>query len=243
LAVFLTVLKILGITVACIIGLVILFVALLMLIPFRYVVDVDYRQKKLKLDATVRWDAKAVRVWYSQLEDGTHDGEALLFGIPVMRLNEDSDWMDQQIAKAKAWVKGIYCGIKEAPEGPVERLERIKTELTGPKWIKISRKLFERIKVIVLEVFPKEGKGTVVYGLVDPYITGKILETLAFFYPLYGNVFDICPSFQEKVFTMELKISNKFVAGKIIFNAVHLLFGKDTKDLYREFMRLTHNER
>ena len=240
--VFLQVLKICGIVLACLIGLILLFIFLLLTVPFRYTAVIDMNGKKLKADANVRWDLKAVRFWYSQYEDGTHDGELLLFGIRLMRFDTDSGWLARQIEALKQWALKVYRGIAEAPEGPLECLLRIRRELTSPQWETCYKDLFQHLKTVILEVFPKEGNGNILFGTEDPYLTGKLLELLAVFYPLYGRVFAVCPEFNSKVFIADLDLKGRLKAGKILYHAALLLYGRKSKDLYREFMRLTHNE-
>lgn len=239
---FLSALKIIGIVIACILGLVLLFVTLLLTVPFRYTADLKYVDRRLRADAEVRWELRAVRFWYHQSEDGSHDGELLLFGIRLMRFNTDSGWLSQQIAALKKWAADVYQAVMEAPEGPLNRVQKIRRELSRGEWADWSGRILNHAKITVMEIFPKEGDGEILFGLEDAYLTGKVLEACALLYPLYGTVFDVCPDFNSKVFTADLQLKGRPRAGKTLYHAAMLLYGRESQMLYQEFMRLTHNE-
>lgn len=91
--IILLILKIIGIVLLCLLGLALLFIALILFVPVRYRMNVSYLEKKLKAGGRITWLLHAVTI------SGFYDGEAeenkgglsvRLFGIRIVDTSKKS---------------------------------------------------------------------------------------------------------------------------------------------------------
>lgn len=90
--------------------------------------------------------------------------------------------------------RGSKAGEKESSRDGVKRLRLLLLEENREALLKILRKLRSLLRHWRI----RRLRGEIIFGMEDPYLLGKLLELLSFFYPLYGRELSLEPHFGEK---------------------------------------------
>lgn len=90
--------------------------------------------------------------------------------------------------------RGPKAGEKESSRDGVKRLRLLLLEENREALLKILRKLRSLLRHWRI----RRLRGEIIFGMEDPYLLGKLLELLSFFYPLYGRELSLEPHFGEK---------------------------------------------
>lgn len=258
---FLFVLKLLGVLLLCIPGLLVL----ILVIPFRYCIEGDYKDEKPVGKAGVSWLLHFVSLKI-QIESKTEIyGVLRILCFKIKEFKENKS-LEEASANAPEPVNTPYDDsifvnkktpdpVPEGTESPktadtveeasdtekksiIDKLKRAYGLLSEESAGKAVRTVLKRVFKILKSVFPKKGKGHVAFGTGDPYSTGEISEVLTFFYPLYGRSIEITPDFCNKVLTGELAVRGSIFTGKILFEAALIYFNKTAKRLFKELKEI-----
>ncbi len=90
--------------------------------------------------------------------------------------------------------RGPKAGEKESSRDGIKRLRLLLLEENREALLKILRKLRSLLRHWRI----RRLRGEIIFGMEDPYLLGKLLELLSFFYPLYGRELSLEPHFGEK---------------------------------------------
>ncbi|MFR5602007.1 MAG: hypothetical protein ACLTKI_06510 [Lachnospiraceae bacterium] len=77
-------------------------------------------------------------------------------------------------------------------------LEQVRDAVKDEANQKTVKLIFVQAKRLIRHIFPKKGKGRIVFGLGDPYLTGQILTYASILYPLYAKRLELCPMFDRE---------------------------------------------
>lgn len=239
------ILKGVGMILLAIFCILILFVILLLLVPFRYhlvekgggseTYHVDHTDPGGEL--TVSWLLHFLHVRMNadyREKKISLKGTARVLGIPVFRLQkeiapfpvmkveQESEEMpekeketDGEGKKSDSMIRGLFEVLKEDRGGA--KTEKIKKHLGG----------------ILKNILPRKGTQKIMFGTGDPFETAKILGAAAFFYPIYKNVIEIIPDMAGNSLYSEGDFSGKIFLGSVLFHAAVLYFDKDIKNLLK----------
>ena len=103
------------------------------------------------------------------------------------------DDLGQEGKKEGARTRGPAAGEKSSRDG-LKRLRLLLLEENREALLKILRKLRSLLRHWRI----RRLRGEIIFGMEDPYLLGKLLELLSFFYPLYGRELSLEPHFGEK---------------------------------------------
>lgn len=104
------------------------------------------------------------------------------------------DDLGQEGKEAGARTRGPNAGEKESFRNGLKRLRLLLLEENREALLKILRKLRSLLRHWGI----RRLRGEIIFGMEDPYLLGKLLELLSFFYPLYGRELSLEPHFGEK---------------------------------------------
>lgn len=104
------------------------------------------------------------------------------------------DDLGQEGKEAGERTRGPAAGEKESSRDGLKRLRLLLLEENREALLKILRKLRSLLRHWGI----RRLRGEIIFGLEDPYLLGKLLELLSFFYPLYGRELSLEPHFGEK---------------------------------------------
>lgn len=103
------------------------------------------------------------------------------------------DDLGREGKKEGARTRGPAAGEKSSRDG-LKRLRLLLLEENREALLKILRKLRSLLRNWGI----RRLRGEIIFGMEDPYLLGKLLELLSFFYPLYGRELSLEPHFGEK---------------------------------------------
>ena len=108
-------------------------------------------------------------------------------------------------------LQAFFQKLKFSFQGFCDKLKDIKAFADKKKeWLEDEenqesfRLLFKQLKKLLAHVWPGRGKGTVTFGLEDPYYTGQILAGASLLYPFFYKRLTLQPVFDEKCLEAEL---------------------------------------
>lgn len=128
--------------------------------------------------------------------------------------------------------------LKNSSEGITGKLKELLGLYKSGEY-KDSVHLFkEQLFRLLQEILPRSGNGTIEYGLGDPFNTGKVLEVLAFFYPLYGKTFQITPYFEEKKLDTDISVQGRVCLGVILICVIRTAADRGLRKLAGETRRI-----
>ena len=104
------------------------------------------------------------------------------------------DDLGREGKKEGARTRGPAAGEKESSRDGLKRLRLLLLEENREALLKILRKLRSLLRHWGI----RRLRGEIIFGMEDPYLLGKLLELLSFFYPLYGRELSLEPHFGEK---------------------------------------------
>ena len=124
-----------------------------------------------------------------------------------------------------------------------DKLKDIKTFIQEKKeWLEDEknqesfRLLFKQFKKLLSHVWPCRGKGTVTFGLEDPYYTGQILEGASLLYPFFYKRLTLQPVFDEKCLEAELDYRGRVRVSYLLGLFWGIFHHKHTWKMIRGFM-------
>lgn len=91
-------------------------------------------------------------------------------------------------------------------------------------------------KRIFRKLFP-EIRGSVSFGVEDPYLMGQILTVLAVFYPCYGRTLETTAVFDENVLEGDVSVKGKLRFGTFVVSGLRVLGDRNFRTLMKRFLR------
>ncbi len=98
------------------------------------------------------------------------------------------------------------------------------------------RLLFKQFKKLFAHVWPCKGKGTVTFGLEDPYYTGQILAGASLLYPFFYKRLSLQPVFDEKCLEAELDYRGRARVSYLLWLFWGIFHHKHTWKMIRGFL-------
>lgn len=101
----------------------------------------------------------------------------------------------------------------------------------------VHQAAWERLKKEVQRILhflrPKKLKGSVCFGLADPYNTGRVLALLSMFYPFYGEHIEIHPDFERKILKGEVLVKGHLCGIYAVIPMWNLFWDKQVRTTYQ----------
>lgn len=101
---------------------------------------------------------------------------------------------------------------------------------------KTFRLVKKQLKLLIRHVRPGKLKGSLTFGLEDPYLMGQILSGAALFYPLYHKSLKLTPVFEQQMIEGELFLKGRVRPGTLLFIGLRLLIHKNFRVLLKRFL-------
>lgn len=145
--------------------------------------------------------------------------------------------ISDRIAAFAAKLKFSFSRICDKLKSIKDKKEEIQAWISNKDNQKTVRLLLLQLKKLIRHLLPKKGKGEVVFGFEDPYMTGQVLTAAAVIYPFCHDKLDIYPAFDRQVFTAEGNFKGRIRIGTLLFIAVRMVFDKNFRLLLRKWLR------
>ena len=269
-AILLTILKILGITVLAVLGLVLALLLIILFVPLRLDVKARY-DEEVRARVHVTWLLRAVHVKLEWLKD--HGLlRAKLLGLKTVTKKRLGDWGPQQEESEEARKKtpaqsgtdekgkkkarpAVKKPVEEKmPEEELPRLAALEEKLNSfdekldeilgywydEKNRKTLRLIRKQRKRIGRHLKPTRFLVEGELGFDDPARTGKIMGTLYSFYPVFRDHIRIQGNYEEPVMKFRLEMKGRIRLGLFVGVALRLLMDKNLRHWMK---KLTHKDK
>ena len=140
-------------------------------------------------------------------------------------------------AEASAKLSGIFAtvtGVIAAISAGGEKAERLLGILQAEENQAPLKVLKEQVFKLLRMAMPKKGGGTVVAATGDPYMTGKLLEVLAFFYPVYKDSLEVVPDFHKSTPEADIDASGRVYLFAVLIAALKVFVNKRLRKIYKD---------
>ena len=129
-------------------------------------------------------------------------------------------------------LKNILNTISEKKDG-------IQEWVTDEENQKTIRLLFRQAKKFLRHILPVKGKGNVVFGFEDPYLTGQTLTYLSVVYPLCHRHLEFWPVFDcdGPVLEADGNFRGRVRLGTLLVIAVRVLLNKNFRVILKRWLR------
>ncbi len=237
--IMLLILKILGIILAIVLGILLLVGCAAFFIPFRYSLQASASGDKesLRVAAKFTWcfHLLSAKVEY---KDKKLQQKIRVLGIEFKqrekhKVNED----DKETPKKKSiWQKIKYtirkiCDMIKAYRDKKESLaEFIADETHIAAWKRVK----DEIVCLIRYLRPKTISVRVRFGFEDPSLTGKCAAVLSMLYPFYGDNIQVTPDFQEEILEGKAIVRGQIRGIRAFIIAKNLFFDKSFKKTLKD---------
>lgn len=151
--------------------------------------------------------------------------EDAIFEKPKQKRKKKSSFFQ----KIKYTYRKICDNIKILLEKKEHVTEFLSNEVHQAAW--------KHLKTEVQRIFrflrPKKLKGSVCFGLDDPYNTGRVLALLSMFYPFYGEHIEIQPEFEQKILQGEVLVKGHLCGIYAVIPLWNLFWDKQVRTTYQ----------
>lgn len=134
------------------------------------------------------------------------------------------------------------CGKMEGLQEKIKKAEKRKEQIWGFFTDKVHKDAFRKGKTVLCTFLkawkPEKLQGFMVYGMDDPYYTGKLLAYLAMLYPFYGEWLQITPDFENLVLKGDLYIKGHLRMNHAAAAVIKLVSDKNVRSTVREIWNL-----
>lgn len=261
-ALFLTILKIIGIVLLCILALALLLLFVVLFVPVRYKLKgsydgeayararVSYLLQLFALTATYTDKLKVIlRIIIIPIKllpkkDKPNKGNKAATETSVSEGSGSSE-ANNEAPKAEAQSEDKSEEANKDEEGhklnKKEKIEKFKQYIdllnepeTLAAWDVCKYRLGKLIKAVV----PRNIDIRVRYGLDDPYITSVIMAVYNVFYAYIGPGLSIEPVYTGKVIEAYGTVKGRIIAAPILWQALMVLLNKDCRRFIKRFKKL-----
>ena len=132
-------------------------------------------------------------------------------------LETEKDTFDEKTSENK--LDKLKCTIRKVCDTIKMVLEFLKGEAHIGALARIKRELIR----LLVSLKPKVLKGSVRFGMEEPYQTGQILAGLSVLYPFYGDNVEVYPEFDQKILEGDVYLKGHIRgihAVRMVFNII-----------------------
>ena len=141
--------------------------------------------------------------------------------------------LQEAIRKIRFSFRRIYGKLKEA----LKNFEAAKAWFSNEANKKSAKLVWAQAKKAVRHLLPKKVKGSLTFGLDDPFLTGSVLKYAALFYPLYGEQVEIYPVFDKKILEAEGQAKGRIRIGCLAGRVLRLLLDKNIRGWILDWLK------
>ncbi|MBQ7583575.1 MAG: DUF2953 domain-containing protein [Lachnospiraceae bacterium] len=232
----LQILKIIGIILLVILGLILFLLAVILFVPIHYRADGDYADKenKYNVHARVNWILRIIRVYYDRdKEKSDLTAKVLFFKVypgpekDAGALGERKPPLSSRFEKIKYKISRLY-----------DKIRRIIYMLNDERDHRAVAELLLRTKKLLWHIRPRRLDVNLKLGMGDPASTGEITGYISSFYPIYTHHLHLSPDFDNKVIEADGCLKGHIQLIFVLIAAARVYFDKDIRRLYNQIRKL-----
>ena len=251
--IFLLILKWIFIILGILLGLVLLFTALVLCVPVRYRAAGD-NHEKIQYSFKVSWLLSIIAVKKKK------DSEQIVFsvfGIPIKRMGKEPEPLqdnkeetgepvlaaqEEKKKQRKDKKKRTFSMTKKAKKKKSKKNFSFQGLSSIMKCVKQNKKLLKRlyreIKELLKYLAPKKVRGTFAFGTGDPSSTGLVTGLISLFPIAYQEVVYVTPDFEEKRLAADFFVKGRIRVIYFLRLFLRLYQDKELKRMWKQIHRL-----
>ncbi len=163
----------------------------------------------------------------------------------ILKVNDEKK-THEPVARIKvmwARLKTLFQKLKFSFLDFCDKLKGIKAFTDEKKaWLEDEKNqesfqlLFKQLKKLFVHMWPCKGKGSVTFGLEEPYYTGQILAGVSFLYPFFYKRLILQPVFDEKCLEAEFDYRGRVRVSYLLWLFWGIYRHKHTWKMIRGFL-------
>ncbi len=231
--IILLVLKVIGIILAGLLGLLIALTACVFYVPLRYQAkaSVTGEIRTLRAEGRFSWFLH-VFSGYFIYEEGKFAGKVKFFWREIKAKPKKKETKKKK-SKEKSTFHKICDMIKTYKKRKEDLTEFLNDKVHQTAW----KRLKKEVAFFARFAKPKYVKANLRFGLEDPAATGKILGVLSMLYPFYGDNIQIEADFQEKILDGDVLLTGKLRGVRAFVLAWNLFFDESIKKTIQDIQK------
>ena len=184
--------------------------------------------KKTELPVKEKPPAKEI----TPVEEATSDEEKPRKGI-VVRFFEK---LQELYGKAYDALHNLKCTFErfcDKLNSTREKVEEVLDLASNDRTKSALSHIMKELKLILKRVLPRRWDLSMLFGMEDPSLTGKILGALSVIYPFFPGKMEIEPDFSKQIIKGHTELKGHIRAAAFIGPAIRLLFDKNIRYVYK----------
>lgn len=101
---------------------------------------------------------------------------------------------------------------------------------------KMVKLVFIQIKKMMRHILPRKARGSITFGLEDPYIVGQILSGFSLIYPFCHKSLTVYPVFDRQIFEGTGYFKGRIRLGILLLYAVRIYMNKNFRKLFKKLI-------
>ncbi len=232
----LQILKIIGIILLVILGLILFLLAVILFVPIHYRADGDFTDKgnEYNVHARVNWILHIIRVSYDKNKETSDATAKVLFFKVYPRPEEASGTLGERKAPISSRIEKIKYKLSRL----YDKIRRVIYMLNDERDKKAVAELLLRVKKLLWHIRPRKLDANLKLGTGDPASTGEITGYICSFYPVYTHHLHLQPDFDNKVIEADGYAKGYIQLIFVLIAAARIYFDKDIRRLYNQIQKL-----
>ena len=258
------ILKIIGMILLAILGILIFLICTIFLMPANYLIQAKTADgvQGLEFEAKAHWLLHLFTAYYIY-KDKQSDWQVRIGWKTFNHKDHDSSTRSEKKQEAEqseaensagtttktskiqcekqSWFEKIKCTIRKICDKIKsfwETKEKITSFLTDNVHVEAFKIVKKEIGILARHLRPRRIRGFVRFGFEDPYRTGQVLAGLSILYPFYGENVDIYPDFEQKILKGDLYIKGHIRMVHLMTMLWRLFFNRYIRRTYRDYKML-----
>lgn len=246
----LMILRIIGIVLAIVLGILLLCISVVFFIPLHYKVNADAMGDidKLRIRGKFHWFFHILSGRFV-FDEGIFVSEVKFFGRKL-KLDEEETEEKQKEEKGRGKktkkkkmtalenLKYTFYNICDRIKVLIRMTEKLEEFLNDDvhraAWKSLKREFFRLLKAIK----PKQLDINLLLGAEDPALTGKILAALSMIYPFFPETTNITPDFTQRIFEGDLSAKGKVKGVRLLQVIWNVVFDKNIRTTFEDIEKL-----
>ncbi|MBQ0026983.1 MAG: hypothetical protein KBS96_00115 [Lachnospiraceae bacterium] len=241
-ALFLTILKIIGLSILGILLFILAILLLLLFVPVRYKIKAAYDEENASFDARVSYLLHFVSVRF--LYKGDFKMTVRILGIPI-KLKKKAKTEDKEDSDNKEDNKEDSDGSgkdddsaksdkgKMGKEKAVDFLKLLAEDSTKAAWETCKSRLGKLLRLLL----PRKTRINISYGLDNPYYTELVMTVYDVLYIYLDKIINICPVYDVKTFMLDAKLKGSIMLAPVLWHILMVILDNNCRAFYKKIKK------
>ena len=235
------ILKIIGMILLAILGILILLFSSVFFMPANYLIQAKTEGgiKGMAFEAKTDWFLHLFTAYYIY-KDKQSDWQVRIGWKTFNHKDHESSTRSEKKDDSKK-IKYTNFKICDKIKSFWETKEKVTSFLTDDVHVEAFKIVKTEIGILARHLRPRRIRGFVRFGFEDPYRTGQVLAGLSILYPFYGEHVEIYPDFEQKILEGDLYVKGHIRMVHLASLLWRLFFNRYVRKTYRDYKKIKSN--